>query len=342
MAVIGIDTHKRTLAACAVDALGAVVAERTFGCDPEGLAELVGWARPLAAHGRVGVEGSASYGAPVARLLLAAGLEVREVPPQLSRRERGRTRRAGKSDPGDALAIARVILRETDLPPIRVDDRTEELGLLVDAREELVKAQTQARNRLHAHLVVLAPGYGRTASQLVTRRQLDAIETLLAPLEGIRVELARTLLEDVRAFDRRAKDLHARMARLVAGHPVLRLPGVGVLTAAWLIAEVGDVDRFRSPAAFAMLAGVAPIPASSGETHRMRLNRGGNRRLNRALFTIALVQAWHHPPAQAYMARKRAAGMSWAEALRCLKHRISRPIFRLLQVGQRESAALAA
>lgn len=311
MAVIGIDTHKRTLAACAVDGLGAVVAERTFGCDPDGLVELIRWARPLAADGRVGVEGSASYGAPVARLLLAAGLEVREVPPQLSRRERGRTRRAGKSDPGDALAIARVTLRETDLPPIRVDGRTEELGLLVDAREELVKAQTQARNRLHAHLVVLAPGYGRTAAQLVTRRQMDAIETLLAPLEGIRAELARALLEDVRSFDRRAKDLHTRMARLVAGHPLLRLHGVGVLTAAWLIAEVGDVARFRSPAAFAMLAGVAPIPASSGETHRMRLNRGGNRRLNRALFTIALVQAWHHPPAQAYMARKRAEGMSW-------------------------------
>ena len=91
---------------------------------------------------------------------------------------------------------------------------------------------------------------------------------------------------------------------------------------------------FRSPDAFAMMAGVAPIPASSGETRRMRLNRGGNRRLNRALYTIALSQAWSHPPAKAYIERKRAAGMSWAEAIRCLKHRISRPVFRLLQAGQ--------
>lgn len=91
--------------------------------------------------------------------------------------------------------------------------------------------------------------------------------------------------------------------------------------------------RFRSPDAFAMLAGVAPIPASSGQVQRMRLNRGGNRRLNRALYTVALTQSWNHPPAQAYIERKKAAGMSWREAIRCLKHRISRPVFRLLQEG---------
>jgi transposase len=342
MAIIGIDTHKGTLAACAVDPLGAVVAERTFACDPEGLAKLVRWARRLAADGRIGVEGSASYGAPIARMLIAAGLHVREVPPHLSRSERGRTRRAGKSDPGDALAIARVTLREEALPPVRLDDRTEELGLLVDARDELVQAQTRARNRLHAHLVVLLPGYGRTAAQLVKSRQLDAIEALLAPLTGTRAVLACALLEDVRSLGRRATELQQRIAALVGDHPVLELPGVGVITAAWLIAEVGDVDRFGSPAAFAMLAGVAPIPASSGQSQRMRLNRGGNRRLNRALYTIALVQAWHHPPARAYMARKRSEGMSWKEALRCLKHRIARPVFRLLQAGQARWTAQAA
>ena len=342
MAIIGIDTHKGTLAACAVDPLGAVVAERTFACDPEGLAELVGWARRLAADGRIGVEGSASYGAPAARMLIASGLQVREVPPHLSRRERVRTRRAGKSDPGDALAIARVTLREHDLPPVRLDDRTEELGLLVDAREELVQAQTRTRNRLHAHLVVLLPGYGRTAAQLVTSRQLAAIEALLGPIDGTRALLARGLLADIRSLGSRTKELQQRIAGLVGDHPLLGLPGVGVITAAWLIAEAGDVERFSSPAAFAMLAGVAPIPASSGESQRMRLNRGGNRRLNRALYTIALVQAWHHPPARAYMARKRSEGMSWKEALRCLKHRIARPVFRLLQDGQAQWTALAA
>lgn len=340
MTVIGIDTHKRTLAACAIDAIGTVRDERTFPCEPDGLHELATWARTIGAD-RIGVEGSASYGAPVARHLVAVGLEVREVPPQLSRRERGRTRRPGKSDPGDALAIARVTLRERALPPVRLDDRTEELSLLADARDELVVGQTQARNRLHAHLVVLLPGYARTAAQLVTRRQLSLIEAALAPLAGTRAELSRDLLADVREFGRRADELERRIAVLVAGHPVLRLPGVGALTAARLIAEAGDTRRFRSPDAFAMLAGVAPIPASSGESRRMRLNRGGNRRLNRALFTIALVQAWHHPPARAYITRKRAQGKSWAEAMRCLKHRISRAVFRLLQAGQSDWAEAA-
>lgn len=338
MTAIGIDTHKRTLAACALDDVGAVLDERVFPCDAGGFAALAAWTREMAPAARIGVEGSASYGAAAARYLVELGFEVREVPPQLSRRERGRTRRAGKSDPGDALAIARVTLREPDLPPVRLEDRAEELGLLVDAREELVGAQTRARNRLHAHLVVLLPGYARTAAHLVSRRQLGAIEAALAPLAGTRAGLARDLLAEVRALGQRADELEHRIAVLVADHPLLGLAGVGTLTAARLVAEAGDARRFRSPDAFAMLAGVAPIPASSGESHRMRLNRGGNRRLNRALYTIALSQAWHHPPARAYLERKRAAGMSWAEALRCLKHRISRPVFRLLQVGQLEWA----
>jgi transposase len=334
MPAIGIDTHKRTLAACAVDDVGTVVDERTFDSDRAGFEELTAWAAAVAPGATIGIEGSASYGAPLAHHLVAAGHAVREVPPQLTRRERKRTRRAGKSDPGDALAIARVTLREPDLPPVRLEDRTTELGLLADAREDVVRAQTQARNRLHAHLVVVLPGYWRTAAQLVSRRQLDAIEAALEGTTGVRAELARALLADVRALGRRATELEATMTGLVGDHPLLGLPGVGVLTAARLVAEAGDVRRFRSPAAFAMLAGVAPIPASSGEVQRVRLNRGGNRRLNRALYTIALAQAWHHDPAKAYIARKRAAGKSWAEALRCLKHRVSRPVFRLLQAGQ--------
>jgi len=338
---IGIDTHKRTLAACAVDEVGSVIDERTFGCDPDGFVELVAWAGDVDPEGRIGIEGSASYGAPVAHHLIAAGFAVREVPPQLSRRERGRSRRPGKSDPGDALAIARVTLREPDLPPVRLEDRSTELGLLADARDDLVHAQTRARNRLHAHLVVLLPGYGRTVAQLVSGRQLAAIERALDGVTGVRAALARALLAEIRELGRRAAELERSMTALVAGHPLLALPGVGVLTAARLVAEAGDIERFRSPAAFAMLAGVAPIPASSGEVQRMRLNRGGNRRLNRALYTIALSQAWHHPPAKAYIARRQAEGKTWAEALRCLKHRISRPVFRLLQAGQFESVPAA-
>jgi transposase len=317
-----------------------VLGERTFPTDPGGLAALVAWVGESAPGAVVGVEGSSSYGAPVARALHAAGVDVREIPPHLSRRERPRTRRAGKSDPGDALAIARVTLRETDLPPVRLDDPTEGLGLLATAREELVTAQTRARNRLHAHLTVALPGYRLTASRLVAERRLREVEAALAAVPGVRAELARDLVAEVRDLGRRAAALRSRIEALVAGHPLLGLPGVGPLVAARLIAETGDVGRFRSPDAFAMLAGVAPIPASSGETRRMRLDRGGNRRLNRALYSIALSQAWSHPPARAYIERKRAEGMSWAEAIRCLKHRISRPVFRLLQAGQASRTVL--
>ena len=341
MAAIGIDTHKRTLAACAVDEVGSVIDERTFDNERDGFVALAAWAAQVATGAPIGVEGSASYGAAAARHLVDVGLEVHEVPPHLSRRERARSRRPGKSDPGDALAIARVTLREPDLPPVRLEDRTTELGLLADARDDLVHAQTQARNRLHAHLGVLLPGYPRTAARLVRPPQLDIIEHALGPLVGVRADLARELLAEIRRLGRLAAQLEQLMKERVAGHPLLGLPGAGALTTARLIAEGGDLGRFRSADAFAMLAGVAPIPASSGEVQRMRLNRGGNRRLNRALYTIALSQAWHHEPAKAYIARKRAAGKSWAEALRCLKRQLVRRVLQLLRQGQARSALAA-
>lgn len=333
MTAIGIDSHKATLAACAIDELGALVDERTFPNNLAGHRELAAWARLVGPGGVVGVEGSASYGAAAARFLLAEGLTVREVPPQLSRRERIRTRRAGKSDPGDALAIARVTARETDLPPVRVADRTSEIRLLMEAREDVVAEATRVRNRLHADLVVLIPGYQGMAKNLVTLRSQQAVRQRLRDLVGIQVELARGRLARLRALDREARALETRIGSLVKGHPLLGLHGIGVLTAARLIAEAGDVSRFSSAHAFAMLAGVAPIPASSGQVQRMRLNRGGNRQLNRALYTIAIVQASHYPPAKSYMARKAGEHKSFNESLRCLKRQLVRTVLRLLREG---------
>jgi transposase len=333
MSAIGIDSHKASLAACAVDALGAPVDERTFSNDPAGHRDLAAWARRVAPDAIVGVEGSASYGAAAARFLLSEELTVREVPPQLSRRERIRTRRAGKSDPGDALAIARVTARETDLPPVRVADRTQEIRLLMEAREDLVAEATRVRNRLHADLVVLIPGYQGMARNLVTLRSQQAVRQRLRSLAGVQVELARGRLARLQALGREARALETRIGALVKSHPLLCLHGVGVLTAARLIAEAGDVGRFRSADAFAMLAGVAPIPASSGYVQRMRLNRGGNRQLNRALHTIATVQAVHYAPAKEYLARKAAENKSFLEALRCLKRQLVRTVLRLLREG---------
>lgn len=340
MDAIGIDTHKATLATCLVDELGGARDERTFANDPAGHRALLEWAS-VSPGARIGIEGSSSFGAPAARFLSGAGREVREVPSQLSRRERVRTRRPGKSDPGDALAIARVTLREADLPPVRLVDASLEIQLLVEAREDVVGEATRVRNRLHADLRVLVPGYGATAANLTAARHQATVARLLRRVDGVQAGLARSRLARLRALAAEERAMAGRIAERVGGHPLLGLPGAGVLVTAKLVGEIGDIGRFRSPDAFAALAGVAPIPASSGQTSRMRLNRGGNRQLNRALHTIALTQACHHPPARAYVARKRAEGKSWREAIRALKRQLVRTVFGLLQAGARSMAVAA-
>jgi transposase len=341
MTAVGIDTHKGTLAACAIDETGRAVAEAEFANTPPGHGELLAWIRSAAPGARVGIEGSAGYGAAAARYLVAAGEAAVEVPPQLSHRERLRTRRAGKSDPGDALAIARVAQREADLPPVRLPDASREIGLLVEAREDLVAEATRVRNRVHADLVVLVPGYGAAAANLVAARHRRTAGGLLRGLRGVQAELARDRLARLARLGAEIRALEARLERLVGDHPLRALPGAGLLVTAKLIGEAGDLGRFRSADAFAMLAGVAPIPASSGQTQRMRLNRGGNRQLNRALYSIALSQSWHHPPAKAFVARKRAEGKTWREAIRALKRHLARVVFRLLRTPRAEAAQAA-
>jgi len=334
MTAIGIDTHKATLAACAIDELGRPVGEATFANDPVGHVAFIAWARSTAPEATIGIEGSSSFGAALARSVQTAGLCVREVPPHLSRAERRRTRRPGKSDPADALAIARVTARETNLPPIRLPDRTSELHLLLEAREDLVAEATRARNRLHAHLLVLVPGYGGTVANLAAARHRATVGRLLRGVGGVQAELARGLLLRLARLEREVKALTSRIGMLVAGHPLLGLPGAGPITVARLMAEVGDVHRFRSADALAALAGVAPIPASSGQIQRMRLNRGGNRQLNRAFYVIAVTQSRFHPPAKAYITRRiEADGKTWREAIRALKRQLVRPVFRLLLEG---------
>ena len=334
MTAIGIDTHKATLAACAIDDVGRPIAEATFDNDPRGHDTFVVWARAVAPEATIGIEGSSSFGAPLARAVARAGLGVREVPPHLSRAERGRTRRPGKSDPGDALAIARVTARETNLPPIRLQDGSTELRLLLEAREDLVGEATRARNRLHAHLLVLVPGYGGTVANLVAARHRTTVGRLLRGNHTVQAELARALLHRLTGLEREIEAFTRRIGSHVEGHPLLGLPGAGPITVARLIAEVGDVRRFRSADALAALAGVAPVPASSGQVQRMRLNRGGNRQLNRAFYVIALSQSRFHPPAKAYVARRMQADhKTWQEAIRALKRQLVRPVYRLLVEG---------
>ena len=192
--------------------------------------------------------------------------------------------------------------------------------------------RTRLANRLHATLVVLAAGYKRDVPNLAGACHREAIAQLLDGLTGVRAELARADLARLRALDAECTALEKQIRALVrrSGSSLPTITGVAAITAAKLLGETGDPRRVHSAAAFALMSGTAPIPASSGQTSRHRLNRGGNRQLNRALHTIALVQARPDPRAQAYVARRVAEGKSRLEALRCLKRHLANVVLRTM------------
>ncbi len=263
---------------------------------------------------------------------MTAGEPVVEVPAVLTDRERRHLHRSGKSDPGDTLAIARITLRETGLGPISLPGLAEDLKPLVDARDQRIIERTRVTNRLHAHLVVLAPGSTREIPELTTPAHLVAIEHLLDHMAGVRGELARAELKRLKELRTEATSLEAQIRSRVrlSGSSLPTIRGIAAITAGKLLGATGDPRRLHSPAAFAAMTGTAPIPASSGQTNRHRLNRGGNRQLNRALHTVALVQARSDPRAQAYMAKRMSEGKSRLEALRCLKRHLANVVMRTM------------
>ena len=180
------------------------------------------------------------------------------------------------------------------------------------------------------------------AANLVAEKHRRAAGRLLRQMAGVQAELARSRLARLAKLASEIRSLDRRIESLVADHPLRQLWGAGPLVTAKLLGEIGDIRRFRSADAFAMLAGVAPIPASSGQTSRMRLNRGGNRQINRALHGIVLAQVRTYQPAKDFVARKRAEGKSWREALRALKRHLARIVFRLLSQPLPQTSSLGA
>lgn len=339
---IGVDTHKASLAACAVDELGRPISQRSFPNNPKGHKAFRRWLSALPGPQRVGLEGAGSFGAGLARLLSEAAVDVREVPAILTHRERRHSGRSGKCDAADALAIARVVSREERLPRANGTPMHRDLKLLVDYRDQLIAEQTRVRNRLHGDLQILLPGYGEHFGALgglacVSNRR--SARQLLAAVNGLAAEIALRRLARLDALAAEIAELRDRVASLSSGHAaLLAIPGIGPITAARLLGETGDPARFRSAAAFAMACGVAPIPASSGNTQRYRLNRGGNRKLNCALHIVALTQAREHAPAQAYLERKRAEGRTWKDGTRSLKRHLADVVYRAMLADHREEA----
>src|SRR6476661_237862 len=278
------------------------------------------------------------------RDLLGAGEQIVRVTPKLMAHVRDSARTYGKSDPIDALAVARAAQREPDLPAARLDGPERELRLLVDHRESLVAERTRLICRLRWHLHELDPGWEPKARSLDAQRTLDEVQRRLDDQSGLVARLARELTSRCAELTVSIKSLEVEIADLARqlAPTLLAIPGCGTLTAAKILGETAGVERSKSRDAYARHNGTAPLPVWSSNKARHRLSRTGNRQLNAALHRIALTQARWHPPAQAMIERRRSAGNSGREAMRILKRRLSNAVFQALRTDQLEQLSPAA
>lgn len=338
MVVVGADVHKRTHTFVAVDEVGRQLGHKTVPATTAGHHDALRWAR-----GRFGrdlrwaIEDCRHLSARLERDLLASGEAVVRVPPKMMAEQRRVARTRGKSDPIDALAVARAAQREPNLPVASHDEQSRELKLLVDRREDLVKHRTATINRLLWRVHEIDPGLAPPKASLDRGVRQQQLAQRLTGLPGIVAELARDELDDVIELTARINELERRITGLVqqAAPTLLAMPGVGALTAAKLVGETAGIARFKSEAAFARHAGIAPIPVWSGNTAgRVRLTRSGNRQLNAAIHRIAVTQIRMDGLGKIYYEKKKAEGMSTPEALRCLKRRLARIVFNHLTTDQ--------
>lgn len=331
--VIGADTHLDTVHLAALSPTGQQVADAQFPTRPAGYYLAVKWAQSFGVVLRAGVEGTSSYGAGLTRALQDAGIEVAEI----NRSDRAARRRQGKSDPLDAYAAARAALAGHGLA-VPKDQHTSALRVLLTARRGAVKARTAAINQIKS-LLITAPAelrerYRRhTTTNLIRalarcRPAAHDDPTTVAVLIG-----CKTLAQRIVFLEDQDRAVTAELDRLVTViNPGLRAAyGVGPDTAAQLIITAGtNSHRLRNEAAFAMLCGTAPIPASSGKTNRHRLSRGGDRAANNALHRVALVRMSSDERTRAYVTAQLAKGRSKLDILRLLKRAVAREVFRLL------------
>lgn len=341
MIVVGVDAHKDTHTAAALDALTAARrAGRTVAAREHGHRELLRWAADVDDQRVWAIEDCRNLSGGLERFLLEHGERVLRVPPKLMAGERKSARSFGKSDEIDATAVARAAIREPRLPVAWLAGPEREIKLLADHRDDLVEESTRHQRRLRWHLHEIDPGLQPALRCVANPGNLDRLARHLARREQTtQVVICRELIKRIRELARRSAQLQRQLAHLVkARNPaLLELPGCGVLMAARILAEVADINRFSNEAQLAAYAGVAPLDASSGRQQRHRLNRTGNRRLNRALHIIAVTQIRIHPPARDYIARRIADGKTVREALRALKRHLARRLFRILTLaaGQR-------
>src|SRR5215218_3453016 len=291
MIVLGADTHKRSHTVAAVAAAtGELLGEQTVQVGRRGFGALLRWARSLDGDRVWALEDCRHVSGSLERFLIERGERVLRIPTHLTAKARKSARQRGKSDPIDALAVARAALQEglESFPAAQLDGPELDLRLLVDHRERLVRHRVELNSTLLWHLHDLTLAINRL------EHEIAALVEQIAP-------------------------------------QLLSEPGFGPLIAAKLVGEIAGAQRFATPARLARAAGVAPIPASSGNTQRQRLDRGGNRQINAALHRVIVTRARCHPPTRDYIERRRREGKSTREATRCLKRYLARRVWRLLQ-----------
>src|ERR1700733_11693237 len=333
----GVDTHADTHVAAALDPVGGLLGVREFPATAAGYAGLLGWLGGFGTVALVGIEGTGSYGAGLARHVTAAGIRVVEV----DRSDRQDRRRQGKSDPLDAVSAARAAQsgRARGAPKGR-DGAVEAIRALMVAKRSARSERTQAINQARA-LIRTGP------EDLPARFAAHATADLVAGLASLRPRpgavvgyhtriALRELGRRAEFLDSQIVSLDALIVPLVTGHApgLIVLHGVGADPAALLLAAAGDhPERLRSEAAWAHLCAAAPIPASSGKTRRHRLNRGGNREANHALWRIVITRMTPPPAPRAYIERRTKEGLSKKEIIRCLKRYVAREVYHHLRAG---------
>jgi transposase len=336
--IIGVDPHKRSATIEVINQRERVIGQGRFGTDRDGYQAMLAAGRKHTDR-RWAVEGCNGIGRHVAQRLVADGETVVDVPAKLSARARVfATGQGRKTDPVDAHSVAVVALRAPGLRQVVLDDTTVALRLLVDRRDQLGRVRTETVSRLHHLLLELVPG---GAKKFLSAQQARALLNTVRPRDVVsktRRWLASELIHELTVIDKKIKVANAELTELVAstGSTLQELTGIGPSGAARLLGDVGDIARFANRAHFASWNGTAPLDASSGDQNRHRLSRAGNRRINRALHIMAVVQLRRDTEGRRYFRRKLAAGKTPMEAMRALKRRLSDVVYKQMTADAKQ------
>lgn len=335
---IGIDPHKGSHTATAVDASEVVVGELRVEANRHQRARLLEWAAAFEPR-RWAIEGATGVGALLAQQLVGAGEHVVDVPPKLSARVRLMdTGRIDKSDPNDSRSAAVVALRSTALNTVSAEsEHRVVLRLLADRYHQLISQRTRTVGRLHAVLCLLIEG--GTGRSLTAARATDVLASVRIddPITAARAATCAQFITEIEVLDRAIRDTRTQTVAAVTASKtsIVDVYGIGPIGTAIIIGHSGDIRRFPTAGHYARHNGTAPLEASSGPQARHRLNPRGNRQINHALYTAALTQLAHDTPGRVYYERKRAEGKTKKEAMRALKRRISDVVYRQLLADTR-------